>query len=98
MFGRFGRQHFISNACVIFSSSVVNVRNSLVYRNMEVLRERISFKSNLRDVFLSLHIGFSFVRATVAYVLFERTSGFEPSSKTIAPKYLNLLLFQVSVF
>ena len=40
---------------------------------------------------LSLHIGFSFVRAAVAYILLERTSDFKPSSETIAPRYLELV-------
>ena len=38
---------------------------------------------------LSLHIGFSFVRIAVACAILERISGFEPSSETIAPRYLN---------
>ena len=34
--------------------------------------------------------GLSFVRAAVAYVVLQRISSFEPSSKTIAPRYLKL--------
>ena len=35
-----------------------------------------------RDMLLSLQMGFSFVRATVACAILERISGFEPSSET----------------
>ena len=40
---------------------------------------------------LSLHIGFCFVRAAVAYAILERTIGFEHLSETIAPRYLKLV-------
>ena len=54
-------------------------------------RERISFNFDPGDILLSLHIGFSFVRPAVAYAIPERTSDFEPSSETIAPRYLKLV-------
>ena len=44
-----------------------------------------------RDMLLSLQMGFSFVRAAVACVILERTSGLEPSSETTAPRYLKLV-------
>ena len=40
---------------------------------------------------LYLQIGFSFVRAAVACAILERTSGFETSTETIAPRYLKLV-------
>ena len=40
---------------------------------------------------LSLHTGFSFVRATVACASFERASYFENPSETIASRYLKLV-------
>ena len=52
-------------------------------------RKRISFTFDPRDKLSSLHIGLSFVRATVVCSILERTPGFEPSSETIAPRYLN---------
>ena len=48
-------------------------------------KEHITFSFDSKDVSLSLHIGFSFVRAAVASSILERTSGLEPSSKTIVP-------------
>ena len=81
------RQHLISKVCVLFSSSALQA-----YRNMAMTRERINFKFDPRDMFLSLHICFSFVRAAEAYaILLKRISSFEPSSETIAPRYLKLV-------
>ena len=40
---------------------------------------------------LLFYIGFSFVIAAVACSFLERTSSFEPSSETIAPRDLNLV-------
>ena len=59
---------------------------------MEMTRERISFAFDPRDMLLSLQMGFSFVRAAVACAILERTSGLEPSSETIAPRYLKLVI------
>ena len=49
---------------------------------MDMTKERINCTFDRRDMLLSLHIGFSFVRAAVA---------FEPSSETVASKYLKLV-------
>ena len=57
---------------------------------MDKTKECIGFTSDPR-VILSFHIGFSFVRATVACSILRRTSGFELSSETIAPRYLKLV-------
>ena len=46
----------------------------------------ISFAFDQCDMLLSLHIGFSFVRAAVACAILERTSDSEPLSETIAPR------------
>ena len=62
-----------------FSSSVLKGYDSQAYRYMDMTRERISFAFDLRDMLLSLHIGFSFVRVAVACAMLERNSGFEPS-------------------
>ena len=51
-----------------------------------------SFKFDPRDM-LTLAIGFSFVRVAEACVLLQRTSGFEPSSETIALRNVKLLSF-----
>ena len=61
---------------------------------MEMTRERISFPFDPRDMLLSLQMGFSFVRATVACAILERTSGLEPSSETTAPRYSGICTIQ----
>ena len=47
---------------------------------------------DIQEIFDYLQIGFSFVRAAVAGAILERTSGFEPSSETTAPRYLKLVM------
>ena len=44
-------------------------------------------------MFLSLQIGFSFVKAAVGCAIFERTSGMEPSSETTALWYMKLVQY-----
>ena len=86
------RQHLISKASVLFSNSAVKAHDSQEYRNMEMIRERISFTFDRREILWSLQIGFSFVRAAVACAIFERTSGLETSSETTtAPRYLKFV-------
>ena len=63
---------------------------------MEITRERISFTFDPRDMLLSLKIGFSFVRAAVAWAIFERIYGFKASSEISAPMYLKLLIVHSS--
>ena len=77
----------MSKACALFSSSAVRVHDSQAYRNMDKTRKGISFTFDLRAMLLSLHTGFSFVRAAVACEI----SGFEPSSETIDPRYLKFV-------
>ena len=85
------RQHRILKACVLLSSSAVKVYDSPVYRNMDTTRECIRFAVDPRDMLLALQMGFSFFRAKVACTILERTSGFGPSSETIALRYLKLV-------
>ena len=63
----------------------------MIHRNMEMIRERISFTFDPKDMLLSLQMGFSFVRAVVACAILERTSVLEQSSETTAPRYLKLV-------
>ena len=56
-----------------------------------MIRECISFTFDPRDILLSLHMGFSFVRAAVPCATLKRTSGLAPSSETTAPRYFNLV-------
>ncbi len=53
-------------------------------------KERISLIFELSAMLLSLHIGFSLASADVVCAILERTSGFDPSSVTMAPRYLKL--------
>ena len=66
---------------------------SMIHRHIEMIREHISFTFDPRDILLSLQMGFSFVRAAVACVIFERISELEPSSETSVPRYLNFCPF-----
>ena len=56
-------------------------------------KERVSFTFDPRDMFLSLQIGFSFVKAAVAYTILEGTSGLELSSETTALRYMKLVQY-----
>ena len=81
------RCRLISKTCIPFFNSAINVHDSQTYRNMEMTRERTRFIFDLIDLFLSLHIGFCFVRAAVACSILGRTSGFDPLSETIATRF-----------
>ena len=61
--------------------------DSQAYTKMEMTGEYISFTFDLRGMFLSLRIGFGFVRDTVACTIPERTSDFEPFCERTAPRY-----------
>ena len=78
-------------ACVLFSSSAVKVHDSQAYRNIDMTRKSISSIFDPRHMLLSLHTGFSFVRAAVACTILDRTSGFVPSSETVALRYLKFV-------
>ena len=81
------RLHLVPKACALFSNSADKVHNSQANRNMEMTRERISFTFDPRDMLLSSQIGFSFVRAAVAYA-FLRTSSFELLYEPTVLRYL----------
>ena len=53
------------SSCIFFSSSSVKVYDSQKYRNMEMIRARISFTFDSREMLESLHRGFSFIRAAI---------------------------------
>ena len=82
-----------SQSLLFFSTSAAKVHNSQVYRNIGMTREPMSFIFDPRDMFLSLHIGFSCVKAAVACAILERTSGLEPSSETTALRYMKLVQY-----
>ena len=57
---------------------------------MDMARERISLTLELIPMFLSFQMTFSFVTAPVVWAILDSTSGLDPSSDTIAPRYLKL--------
>ena len=69
----------------------MRVRDSQAYRKIDVTRERINRILALREILLSLQIGFSFVSAAVVCAILESISGLEPSSVTTEPRYLKLV-------
>ena len=58
---------------------------------MEMTREHTSFTFDPKDLLFSLQIGLSFVTAAASCAIHEWIFGFEPSSETIAPRYLKLV-------
>ena len=58
---------------------------------MDVARERISRILELREILLSIQIGFSLVDAAVVSAILNSISGLEPSSVIIEPRYLKLV-------
>ena len=66
------------------------VHVSHAYKNMGMARERISLILELMAMFLSFQMTFSLVTAPVVLTVLKSTSGLDPSSDTIAPRYLKL--------
>ena len=69
----------------------MRVHDSQAYRKMDVTRERISRILELREILLSILIGFSLVNAAVACAILQSNSGLEPSSVITEPTYLKLV-------
>ena len=63
------------------------VHVSHAHKNMDMARERISL---MVVMFLSFQMTFSFVTSAVVWAILDSTSGLDPSSDTIAPRYLKL--------
>ena len=84
------QKHLISNACILLSMSAVMVHDSHAYKNMDMARERISLILEVMAMFLSFQMTFSLVIAAVVWAILDSTSGLNPSSDTIAPRYLKL--------
>ena len=69
----------------------VRVHDSQAYGKMDVTRECISCILELRELLLSIQIGFSLVNAAVACAILQSNSGLEPSSVISEPRYLKLV-------
>ena len=78
-------------ACILLWSSAVRVHDSQAYRKMDVTRERISRILEVREILLSIQIGFSLVNAAVACAILQSNSGLEPSSVITEYRYLKLM-------
>ena len=78
-------------ACILLLSSAVRVHDSQAYRKMDVTRECNSRILELRDILLSVQIGFSLVDAAAVCAILESISGLEPSSVITEPRYLKLV-------
>ncbi len=78
-------------ACILLWSSAVRVHDSQAYRKMDVTRERISRILELKEILLSIQIGFSLVSAAVACAILQSNSGLEPSLVITEPRYLKLV-------
>ena len=61
---------------------------SHAYKNMDMARERISLIMELMAMLLWLQMTFSLATADVVWAILESTSGLDPSSNTIVPRYL----------
>ena len=78
--------------CVVScSSSAARVHDSQAYRKMDVTRDHISRILEIREILLSFQTGFNLVHAAVICAMLESTSGLEPSSVEIEPRYLKLV-------
>ena len=84
------RKHLISNACILLSMSAVMVHVPHACKNMDMAREPVSLILELMAMFLSFQMTFSLVTSAVVWAILESTSGLDPSSDTIAPRYLKL--------
>ena len=66
------------------------VHVSHAFENIDIARERISLILELMAMFLFFQMTFILVTAAVVWAILESTSGLDPSSDTIAPRYLKL--------
>ena len=69
----------------------MRVDHSQAYRKMDVTRKRFSRIFELKEILLSIQIGFSLVNAAVACAILHSNSGLEPSSVITEPRYMKLV-------
>ena len=77
----------------LYSYSAIKVHDSQAFRT--VTRQRINFIFHPSGILLSFQPGCSFFRAALACTVLDITSGFEPSSETIALRYLKLITIPI---
>ena len=84
------RYLLISKACILLFNSAVRVHVSQVYSKIDMTSARISLILFFREMLLFFHICFSLAIAAKVCAIFERISDFDPSSDSVAPRYLKL--------
>ena len=70
--------------------SAVMFHVSHAHTIMDMAKELISLILELMAMLLSFQMTFSLVTAAVVWAILENTSGLDPSSDTITPRYLKL--------
>ena len=70
---------WIASLLIILSSSAVRVQLSHAYGKVDKMSFCISLALEAREMFFSLHIGFSLKVAAVDWAILESISVFEPS-------------------
>ena len=69
---------------------------SHAYKYVDMAKECISLILELMAMFLSFQMTFSLVTTAVVWAILESTSDLDPSSDTIAPRYLKLRMAPVA--
>ena len=90
VFVRDAKEMSETSVCIFLSISAVNVQVSQEYKNIDMTRERNSLIFELRSMFLLSEMILSFVSAAMVWAILECISGTDPSSVTMALKYLKL--------
>ena len=65
-------------AFILLWSSTVRVNDSQAHRMMDVTRKHISHVLEMKEILLSLKVGFNLVNAGVVCVILESISGLKP--------------------
>ena len=76
--------------CLYFFYSAVRVHVSQVHSKIDMTSARISVILFFREMLLFFNIGFSLAIAAEVCAILERISDFDPSSDSVAPRYLKL--------
>ena len=80
----------IANECSLLFNSAVRVHVSQAYSKIDTTSSRISHILFFRVILLFFHIGFNLAIAAKVCAILERICDFNPSSNSVAPRYLKL--------
>ena len=89
-------KHLISVAWILLFNSAVSVHVSQAYRKTEQTSERMSRILDASLIVLSFQMVFNLDRVAAVIAILANISGLDPSSETIASRYLKF--FTVSSF